>query len=182
MKIKFLWDKTKEVKPYPIRVHNKYGEIVGELLPRSWLLDALGFKLDYPPTIEKWAWLNSLYLNEFYKIVGQVKYIEATDGSVGQLFDGSIRKLFDGIKGTTCFACKNPSFHPHSLYRRWPSGYSCTTKDCLMHAVVVPASLLNITDEMPDYSSEPELHQLLQSIKDIESKTKQLLTRKGNAH
>ena len=187
MKIKFTWDKTKEVKPYPIKIHNKQGEIVGELLPRSWriaILDVLGIRWDYPSAIEKWAWLNSLYLAELYRIVGQVKYIEATDGSVRRLFDGSVRKLFAEMKGAACFACHNSSVRPHAFapWVQWPVGYFCTTKGCPMNSVGIPASLLNITDEMPDYSSEPEFQQLLQMIKLIESNSKQLLTRRRNTH
>lgn len=184
MKIKFTWDKTKEVKPYPIRIHNRRGEIVEELLPRSWriLIDALGFKLDYPPAIEKWAWLNSLYLAELYRIVGQVGYIDATDGSARKLFDGSVRKLFDRLEGAVCFACLCPSVRPQFLFGRLLGGYFCTTKSCLMHEVTIPPFLVNRTDEMPDYSLEPELPKLLQCIKDIESKSKQLLTRRRNTH
>ena len=169
MKIKFTWDKTKEVKPYPIKIHNKHGEIVGELLPRSWLIDALGIKLDYPPAIEKLAWLNSgaiaIILKTAWKL-GILKDTKDYPDAVKRL----LRELEAKSGGTICFACQESSVVLLGRFR----GFSCKTRNCLMHGVIIPTILVSRIDEMPDYSLEPELPQLLQFIKDIESNSEQL--------
>jgi hypothetical protein len=135
---------------HSIKIHNKHGDVVGEFVPKpsvkGLLMGMFSIEKRWNPlAIEKWAWLTSLHIAKFYEIAWKAGFLEDTPDSV--------RKLFEKCDGTFCFACKNMSVRPHFLFGRL-LGYSCTTKNCPTHDVIIPKTLVRRIDEMPDYSLE----------------------------
>ncbi len=164
MKIVVTTDKSK-IKPYPIKIHNKNGEITGELYYRSIINDFFDLHIDYPPTIEKWAWFNSKVISKIYEHAWRFGILKDTSDSA--------KELYDKIGGSICFVCQKTSVRPYLRFKKL-CGYYCTTKNCIMHEFIIPKTLVYKIDEIPDYSLEPEYPQLLNFIKSMDSKSKQL--------
>ena len=147
-------------------IHNKRGEQVVQLVEtptaalKSTLLTLVFVKHSYPTVVEKWAWLNAYIIAVIIKTSWNLRLIENSSASAYKLMDEFATK--NG--GASCFCCRKPSVSVKRIFGRG-YGFSCKTKNCVLHKLIIPGELVQRADEMPDYSSEPEYPMLEEFIR-----------------
>jgi len=149
-----------------IKIHNKHGDVISQLLPtrKTYLLGIIYIsRQENPLLMEEWAWLTSLCIANLYEVAVKVGLLEDSPESV--------RNLFDKIGGSFCCSCQQFSVRPKFVFGKL-LGYSCTTRNCQIHDVIIPKTLVIKIDEMPNYPT----HTVTLQIKRTESALKKSQT------